>query len=136
MNNNTNGRELAGYKKKSFAMYFSGGQIWFEHLDGLYAHTELVLEKLHSDKSEMCKISGPSLIAINLDETKINQRVVDEVVKSLCGEKYFTRCVFVGVSWAKRFSFRWTVKRFGGRFAYTFINDFEKAKEYLVSEKY
>lgn len=28
------GRELPGFRKKSFALPYRGGMIWFEHLDG------------------------------------------------------------------------------------------------------
>ena len=28
-------RELLGAKKKSFVLPFNGGEIWFEHLDGM-----------------------------------------------------------------------------------------------------
>ena len=39
-----NPRDLPGFRKKSFAMYFRGGEIWFEHLDGIYEYEALVLE--------------------------------------------------------------------------------------------
>ena len=29
------GRELPGFRKKSFALPYRSGMIWFEHLDGL-----------------------------------------------------------------------------------------------------
>lgn len=38
--------ELAGVKKKSFILPYAGGEIWFEHLDGIYQYTEFALEKL------------------------------------------------------------------------------------------
>lgn len=41
--NSPNPKELPGVKKKSFALPFRGGEIWFEHLDGIYQYTELVL---------------------------------------------------------------------------------------------
>lgn len=44
MSETINGEELAGYKKKSFALPYNGGEIWFEHLDGLYGFEELVLK--------------------------------------------------------------------------------------------
>lgn len=34
--NTDDGRALPGYKKKSFSLPFAGGEIWFEHIDGLY----------------------------------------------------------------------------------------------------
>ena len=41
--------ELAGVKKKSFILPYAGGEIWFEHLDGIYQYTELAIEKLCAD---------------------------------------------------------------------------------------
>ena len=37
---------LPGVKKKSFVLPYGGGEIWFEHLDGMYQFTDLVLAKL------------------------------------------------------------------------------------------
>ena len=31
---------LPGVKKKSFVLPFRGGEIWFEHLDGMYQYTD------------------------------------------------------------------------------------------------
>lgn len=31
-----NPEELSGVRKKSFLLPFAGGEIWFEHLDGIY----------------------------------------------------------------------------------------------------
>ena len=49
-----NPEKLPGVKKKSFVLPFNGGEIWFEHLDGMYQYTEPVLEKL---KKEVCSQS-------------------------------------------------------------------------------
>ena len=38
------GRDLPGCRKKSFSLPFAGGEIWFEHIDGLYHFEELALE--------------------------------------------------------------------------------------------
>lgn len=32
--------KLPGVRKKSFVLPFKGGEIWFEHLDGMYQYTE------------------------------------------------------------------------------------------------
>ena len=42
----TNPNELPGVKKKSFILPYAGGEIWFEHLDGIYQYTGLAVEKL------------------------------------------------------------------------------------------
>lgn len=41
--------QLPGVKKKTFILPYNGGEIWFEHLDGMYQYTELVREKLKKD---------------------------------------------------------------------------------------
>ena len=46
---NENDKILCGLNKKSFSMFFGGGEIWFEHLDGLYDRTDLAIEKLEKD---------------------------------------------------------------------------------------
>ena len=43
------GTDLLGDRKKSFLLYYNGGEIWFEHLEGLYEYEDLVTEKLNSD---------------------------------------------------------------------------------------
>ena len=51
-NNSKSGADataLPGYHKKSFAMPFGGGEIWFEHLDGMYSYTDLAIQKLAQD---------------------------------------------------------------------------------------
>lgn len=126
-------KEVYGGNKKSFSMFFGGGEIWFEHLDGMYDYTKLVIEKLENDCLEFKRPSMPSLIAINLDETVVDDTLISVIADKLLNSgKRFTRVVFVGVDK--------TVKRqmknmlAGASFALNFINDFEKAKEWLVKE--
>ena len=51
---------LPGVKKKSFVLPFRGGEIWFEHLDGMYQYTNLVIEKLKRDRMFFLLPSKPS----------------------------------------------------------------------------
>ena len=126
-------REPIGLNKKSFSMFFGGGEIWFEHLDGIYEYTDLAIEKLEKDYQEFKRPSLPSLIAVNLDETKVSDRLVHAITEKLLhGEKRFTRVVFVGVNRKEKRYIQNLLS--GATFAYNFINDFEKAKEWLVSE--
>ena len=53
-------KEPVGLQKKSFLLYYGGGEIWAEHLDGLYGYTNLAIEKFEKDYLE-CK--RPSLPA-------------------------------------------------------------------------
>ena len=66
---------LPGVKKKSFVLPFRGGEIWFEHLDGMYQYTDLVLEKLKRDRMVFLLPSKPSQIAFVLDETVITKEM-------------------------------------------------------------
>lgn len=129
------GEELPGVKKKSFSMFFGGGEIWFEHLDGIYDYTELALEKLEHDYLQFKRPSLPSLVAINLDETLINDALIQSLADKLLNKtKRFTRVVFVGVD--RKAKQKITEQISGAGFAYAFINDFEQAKKWLVSERY
>ena len=129
-----NGTELPGYTKKSFAMSFGGGEIWFEHLDGIHEFTDLAISKLNEDYKKFKSPSMTSLIAINLDETVVNDELIREISEKLLnGSKYFTKVVFVGTD--KQTKKKLIQELANREFALAFINDFEKAKEWLVSEE-
>ncbi|MGN0641866.1 MAG: hypothetical protein ACI4JJ_01850 [Huintestinicola sp.] len=126
-------KALAGLNKKSFSMYFGGGEIWFEHLDGIYEYTDLAIEKLEKDSHTFKRPSMPSLIAINIDETDADDALINAVCdKLLHSGKRFTRVVFVGADRAAQKKIKSVLE--GAPFALKFINDFEKAKEWLISE--
>ena len=130
-----NPEELPGYKKQSFKMAFGGGEIWFEHLDGIYDFEESVLNKLENDSKTFCRPSMPSIICFNLDETAITERIVAAISDTLLNkQKRFTRVCFVGADRAAAKKLKKALMYNG--FALHFTNDFEKAKEWLVSEKF
>lgn len=83
--------ELPGVKKRSFVLPFNGGEIWFEHPDGMYQYTDLVLEKLRTDAKKFTLPSMPSIIGFVPDETVITEEVTDAIADVLCGTKRFTR---------------------------------------------
>lgn len=62
----TNGENLPGYKKKSFVLPYNGGEIWFEHLDGIYGYEQLVLQKLAGDVPRFSRPSHPRIFALYL----------------------------------------------------------------------
>lgn len=130
-----NPEELPGYKKQSFKMAFGGGEIWFEHLDGIYTFEDLVLGKLENDSKTFCRPSMPSLICFNLDETEITERIIEAISDRLLNSnKRFTKVCFVGTDRAAAKKLKKALEYNG--FALHFTNDFEKAKEWLVSEKF
>ncbi|MGN1416868.1 MAG: hypothetical protein ACI4XF_08495 [Oscillospiraceae bacterium] len=125
--------ELPGLKKKSFSMFFGGGEIWFEHLDGIYDQTELAIEKLMNDSKQFCRPSLPSLIAVNVDETVVSDELIDAVSDRLLNScKRFTRVAIVGADSTSVRKFKRSFRE--APFALYFTNDFERAKEWLVGE--
>lgn len=123
--------ELPGYKKKSFLLPFGGGEIWFEHLDGIYGNEALVLKKLAGDRPTFCRPSYPSIVGFVVNETSVTDAIVDAIVDALLRSgKYFLRVCFIGTD--KRTERALQYALYGGSFAVTFINDFEKAKEWLI----
>lgn len=130
-----NQKEYYGLNKKSFSMFFGGGEIWFEHLDGIYDKTNLAVEKLENDYLEFKRPSLPSLIAFNIDETVVDDILISSISDKLMnGQKRFTRVAFIGAE--KNVERKLKKTLFGAEFALKFTDDFEKAKEWLVGEKY
>lgn len=127
------GRELPGFRKKSFALPFDGGEIWFEHLDGIYGFTGLVIEKLTADMPYFQRPSAPSNIGFVLNETDITDEVISLIAASLLDtKKHFMRVAFIGAD--KRTAKELKKRLYGHGFGLCFFADFEKAKIWLVSE--
>lgn len=85
--------------KKSFAMYFGGGEIWFEHLDGMYSFTDEVIQKFIADTQSITKPSAPSLIAVNLDETVVDKKIIALITDTyIKNTRYIHKVVFVGLN--------------------------------------
>ena len=100
----------------------------------MYQYTELVLQKLWRDSLIFLLPSRPSQIGFVLNETRITPDIAAEITKLLCsGEKAYTRVCFIG---ADRRAKRVLRSALGGEsgFAYTFISDTEKAKEWLIPQ--
>lgn len=121
-------------KKKSFVLPFDGGEIWFEHLDGMYQYTDLVLAKLKNESQIFLLPSKPAHICFVLYETVVTETVVDEISSLLFnGRKRFMRVCFIDTDWKIEKMFRTTLCN-RSSFVFAFINDFEKVKEWLISE--
>lgn len=126
---------LPGTKKQSFVLPFRGGEIWFEHLDGMYQYTGLAIEKLRKDSRIFLLPSKPSQIGIVLDESIVTRALAEEIAGLLCGgRKRFMRVCFIGTDRKIESMLRRALPGKSG-FALSFINDFDQAKEWLVSEK-
>ena len=74
----------------------------------------------------------PALIAINLDETDVDEKLLNVLSERLLhGEKRFTKVVFVGANRSVKNKINHLFEE--ASFVYNFINDFEKAKEWLIN---
>ena len=126
--------ELPGVKKKSFILPFAGGEIWFEHLDGIYQYTELALRKLRTDAPVFCRPSSPEYIIFVLDETIITEELISEIADALIRSgKQFMRAAFVGADSLSRKKLNKTL--FGHGFAIKFFDGIESAKEWILDER-
>jgi hypothetical protein len=129
-----NPEKLPGVRKKSFLLPFAGGEIWFEHLDGIYQYTGLAIEKLRADTATFRRPSAPGYITFVLDETMITEELISEIADALIKPgKQFMRVAFVG---ADRFSCKELKKLlYGHGFAIQFFDGIEPAKEWLLDER-
>ncbi|WP_277405794.1 hypothetical protein [Lacrimispora xylanisolvens] len=120
-----------GLKKKSFSMFFNGGEIWFEHLDSLYDQTELIKQKFTQDLLEIQRPSTSSFIAVILDESNINSEILDLIINEFLNlDKQLRKVVFIGLTLKMK---RYVKKRSAHtNFLIICMDDLEKAKEWLV----
>lgn len=120
-----------GLKKKSFSMFFNGGEIWFEHLDSLYDQTELIKQKFMQDLLEIQRPSTSSFIAVILDESNINGEILDLIINGFSNiNKQLRKVVFIGLTIKMK---RYVKKRsVNTNFMIICMDDLEKAKEWLV----
>lgn len=126
--------ELPGYKKKSFVLPYEGGEIWFEHLDGIYERTDLVVDKFRRDCCSFLAPSMPSQIAFVLFETLITEEIAQEIADVLCeSNKYISRVCFVGADRRTERILRTAIND-RNRFVYGFTDGFDLAKRWLISE--
>lgn len=122
----------AGLRKKSFELYFNGGSIWCEHLDGMCELKEQVIEKFLEDKKSFCRPSMTSFMIINLDETVIDTEIISCIVETLTGStKRFMKIAFVGV---KKSTDKNEFRVISGMKGcpLEFFDDFEKAKQWVL----
>jgi len=129
--NAVNEANLPGLKKKSFAMFFGGGEIWFEHLDGIFQFSDIAIAKLSEDYRTFKRPSAPGLIAFILDETAVTGELAARIAQILLhGEKRFMKVVFVGTDGRGRRAINKAMV--GAPFPISYISDLEKAKEWLI----
>ena len=122
---------MTGSNKKSFSLFYNGGSIWCEHLDSLCDQKQLVLEKFTKDLVEIRKPSTSAYLAVNLDETVVDEEILSFILDSFVQmEKALRKVVFVGL----KLKWKHYVKKRsqGVPFMTGCVDDFEKAKAWLV----
>ncbi len=123
--------QLPGVRKKSFILPYAGGEIWFEHLDGIYQYTELAIEKLRTDTAIFRRPSSPGYITFVLDETIITEKLISEIADALIKPgKQFMRVAFVGAE--GRSCKKLKKLLYGHGFVINFFDGIEPAKEWLL----
>lgn len=126
--------ELPGVRKKSFPLSFAGGEIWFEHLDGIYQYTGLAAQKLHRDTPMFRRPSSPGYIAFVLDETVITEELISGIADALLRPgKQFLRAAFVGADGRSCKKLKKLLHGHG--FAVGFFDGIEPDKEWLLGKQ-
>jgi len=120
-----------GQNKKSFSLFFNGGEIWCEHLDSLYNEKELLKQKFNQDLFQISKPSTSSFVAVALDESDVDREMLEYIINSFVMlNKPLRKVVFVGLN--ARMKNYIKKKNIETLFTMICIDDFEKAKEWLV----
>ena len=126
--------ELPGVRKKSFILPFAGGEIWFEHLDGIYQYTGLAIQKLRTDTAVFRRPSSPGYITFVLDETMITEELISEITDALIAPgKRFMRVAFVGADGPSCKKLKKLL--YGHGFSIKFFDGIEPAKEWILDER-
>ena len=128
-----NGEDLPGYQKKSFLLPYNGGEIWFEHLDGIYGYEKLVLCKLDSDIKSFTRPSSSAYICFVFNETTVTDDIIDAVKRSIleCGKR-FIKIAFVGLDKKSKRRLKSELK--GKGFGVNFLEGLEDAKQWLLAK--
>lgn len=121
-----------GLNKKSFSLFYKGGEVWCEHLDSFYGEKELLKQKFKWDLIEISRPSTSSFIAVVLDDSDVDKEVLDWIVdRFIMLNKPLRKIVFVGLDLKMKSYMK--KKKVDNSFMMACIDDLEKAKEWLIS---
>lgn len=120
-----------GLKKKSFSLFFNGGEIWCEHLDSLYDEAELLKQKFMQDLFQIQKPSASSFIAVILNDSNVDREILEQILDEFSGlKKQLRKVVFVGLNIKMK---KYIKKRNRDTiFMMICMDDLENAKEWLI----
>ena len=123
-----------GINKKSFSLYFGGGEIWCEHLDSLCDRKDLFFEKFDNDLKTIKRPSASSYLAVIVDETDIDREMIDYLLDTFISlDKPLKKIAFIGLDnkWNKYFN----KKNKGTYILMKSISDLEEAKNWLIDNR-
>ncbi|HCD45690.1 MAG TPA: hypothetical protein DEQ64_18585 [Lachnoclostridium sp.] len=121
-----------GLKKKSFSLFYNGGEIWCEHLDSIYDAKELLKQKFKQDLIQISRPSTSSFIAVVLDDSDVDKEMLELIVDSfVLLKRPLRKVVFIGLDLKMKSYIK--KKKTDVSFMMTCIDDLEKAKEWLIS---
>ncbi|GMQ64512.1 hypothetical protein [Vallitalea maricola] len=122
--------------RESMQLSFAGSDIWCIELDSLNVYTDIVIDKFLKDMVIARKRSSPSLIVIHLNKTLMKIELIGVIASELKkAENAVCRVVFVGLDRSNQRLIKKALKKESVSFAYGFNNNYEKAKEWLVSKR-
>ena len=123
--------ELPGYEKKSFLLYYNGGEIWFEHLECMHGREDTVLKKLDLDSRTFLKPSSTSFLCFVFFDTAVTDNIILAVKNILLGSnKHFTKIAFCGLDKRDQRKFKRALSDQG--FGAAFFDGLEDAKRWLL----
>jgi hypothetical protein len=121
-----------GLNKRSFSLFYNGGEVWCEHLDSLYGEKELLKQKFKRDLIEISRPSTSSFLVVVLDDSEIDKDILEWIVdRFVMLKKPLRKVVFVGLDLKMKNYIK--KKKADISFMMTCIDDLEKAKEWLIS---
>lgn len=119
--------------RKSFATTHNNGELWAENLDSLYDFSDIVESKFLEDIKVIKRPSTPSIIAINLNQTKVTKNLALIIIQGLIDAGSSVRKVsFVGLDKEGLYIMKQVFKNYNINFVYQYFNDFVKAKDWLI----
>ena len=123
-----------GINKKSFSLYFGGGEIWCEHLDSLCDRKDLFFEKFDNDLKTIKRPSASSYLAVILNETDVDREMIDYLLDTFISlDKPLKKIAFIGLDnkWNKYIN----KKNKGTYILMKSISDLEEAKNWLIDNR-
>lgn len=107
--------------------------IWCEHLDSLGEEEDAVRRKLTADMAVLARPSSASLAVVVLDETRVSEALCRMVADAFLHQvKHLKKVAFVGMSAGEARLMKKALQGESLPFAMIFLDDLEKAKEWLV----